>query len=46
MVSRDSTNSLETARESHILLKDAAMGYVSIQTVCSVLRADLYRAWT
>ena len=22
------------------------MGYVSIQTVCSVLRADLYRAWT
>ena len=31
---------------THILLKDAAMGYVSVQTVCSVLRADLYRAWT
>ena len=28
------------------MLKDTAMGYVSIQTVYSVLRADLYRAWT
>ena len=28
------------------MLKDAAMVYVSIQTVCSVLQADLYRAWT
>ena len=28
------------------VLKDAATGYVSVQTVCSVLRADLYRAWT
>ena len=30
----------------HHMLKDAATGYVSIQTVCSVRRADLYRAWT
>ena len=29
-----------------VMLKDAATGYVSIQTVCSVLRADPYRAWT
>ena len=28
------------------MFKDATTGYVSIQTVCSVLRADLYRAWT
>ena len=26
------------------MLKDAATGYVSVQTVCSVLQADLYRA--
>ena len=26
------------------MLKDATTGYVSVQTVCSVLRADLYRA--
>ena len=28
------------------VLKDAVTGYVGIQTVCSVLWADLYRAWT
>ena len=28
------------------LLKDATTGYISIQTVCPVLQADLYRAWT
>ena len=28
------------------VLKDAVTGYISVQTVCSVLRADLYRAWT
>ena len=32
--------------DKYLMLKDAAMGYVSVQTVCSVLRADLYRAWT
>ena len=31
---------------SNYVLKDAATGYVSIQTVCPVLWADLYRAWT
>ena len=28
------------------MLKDAMTGYVSIQTVCFELWADLYRAWT
>ena len=28
------------------MLKDAVTGFVSIQTVCFVLWADLYRAWT
>ena len=28
------------------MLKDTATGYVSIQTVCFVLWANLYRAWT
>ena len=29
------------------MLKDTAtMGYVSIQTVCPMLWADLYRVWT
>ena len=32
--------------EGMVLLKDAAMGFVSIQTVFFVLWADLYRAWT
>ena len=35
-----------TIRRRGGMLKDAATGYVSIQTVCSVLQADLYRAWT
>ena len=28
------------------MLKDAATGYISAQTVCPVLQADPYRAWT
>ena len=28
------------------MLKDSMMGYVSIQTVCFELQADLYKAWT
>ena len=28
------------------LLKDAMMGYASVQTVCLMLWADFYRAWT
>ena len=31
---------------ANCVLKDAAMGFVSIQTVCLVLWVDLYRAWT
>ena len=29
-----------------LMLKAAAMGLVSVQTVCSMLWVDPYRAWT
>ena len=35
-----------TIRRRGGMLKDTAMGYNSVQTVFSVLWADLYRAWT
>ena len=39
-------SSWATIRRGGGMLKDATTGYVSIQTVCPVLRADLYRVWT
>ena len=43
---RHGVSSRATIRRQGGMLKDAAMGYISVQTVCSVLRTDLYRAWT
>ena len=43
---RRSASSRVTIRHQGGMLKDAVTGYVSIQTVCPVLRAGLYRAWT
>ena len=43
---RHGASSRATIRRRGGMLKDAATGYVSVQTVCSVLWADLYRAWT
>ena len=39
-------SSLVTICRQWGMLKDATMGYVSIQTVCFELQAALYRAWT
>ena len=35
-----------TIRRRGGMLKDAAMGFLSVQTVCFMLWVDLYRAWT
>ena len=43
---RCSASSRATIRHQGGMLKDAITSYISIQTVCSELRADLYRAWT
>ena len=43
---RHGASSRATIRRRGGMLKDTATGYVSIQTVCSELRADPYRAWT
>ena len=43
---RHGASSRVTIRHQGGMLKDAMIGYVSVQTVCFVLWANLYREWT